>query len=218
MGAPYNPRKIDERNRKKLQRNLKKVGLLAPITWNRRTGFVVSGHQRLGCLDALEGRPDYELDVAVVDLDEKTEREQNLAFNNHEIQGDWDMDALAELLKTGLELENTGFDFATIQVAFDDPELSQLFAPSEEQAELTAAVTEQQKQADAVKKRREESRKALDSGDDTEAYAVVLFRTRERREDFMRACGASPDDRYIDGERLLTFLSGSGGHVDVEQS
>jgi ParB-like chromosome segregation protein Spo0J len=39
--APYNPRTISAKAKKALKTNLEKVGLLAPIIWNRRTGNIV---------------------------------------------------------------------------------------------------------------------------------------------------------------------------------
>ena len=54
--APYNPRTIDEYAKRKLRDNLKRVGLLQPIVVNRTTGNIVSGHQRLAVMDAIENK------------------------------------------------------------------------------------------------------------------------------------------------------------------
>ena len=45
--APYNPRKITPEAAKLLKDNLKRVGLLGGIVWNRTTGNIVSGHQKV---------------------------------------------------------------------------------------------------------------------------------------------------------------------------
>jgi hypothetical protein len=127
--APYNPRRIDSYAREKLQKNLRTVGLLEPPIWNQRTGHIVGGHQRIAALDALEGGDDYYLDVAVTNLDEKTEREQNVALNNSAIQGQWDIPLLAELMKgDGFDISKAGFDAMDLQVMFDDKQLAGLFA------------------------------------------------------------------------------------------
>lgn len=52
--APYNPRIMDEKAKKRLKANIAKHGLVAALTWNKRTGNLVGGHQRLEQLDALE--------------------------------------------------------------------------------------------------------------------------------------------------------------------
>ena len=52
-GAEYNPRKITESARKKLGQIIKKHGLVMPaVVWNKQTGNVVGGHQRLDRLDS----------------------------------------------------------------------------------------------------------------------------------------------------------------------
>ena len=67
--APYNPRKIHPESQRRLKKALTRLGMLAPVTWNRRSGNLVGGHQRLKLLDELaDGATDYELTVAVVDL------------------------------------------------------------------------------------------------------------------------------------------------------
>ena len=73
-GADYNPRVISEDARKRLKRMLAKHGLVQPLVWNRRTGNLVSGHQRLSQLDQLERSQDYDLQVSVVDVDEREEK------------------------------------------------------------------------------------------------------------------------------------------------
>jgi hypothetical protein len=126
--ADYNPRKIDKRAREKLRKNLKTVGLVEPITWNEITGNIVSGHQRVSLLDDLEGRKDYTLDVAVVRLDPHVERQQNVFMNNPSTQGDYDLTALATLLKQeSFKPEDAGFDRLDLEVVFSDNELGQMF-------------------------------------------------------------------------------------------
>src|SRR4051812_18566168 len=72
--APYNPRKIDEHARKKLKAIVKRDGLIQTLTWNKRTGNLVGGHQRISLIDELEGTDDYFLDVAAIDVDLKKEK------------------------------------------------------------------------------------------------------------------------------------------------
>lgn len=72
-GAPYNPRIMDKGAEKRLKAALRKHGLVQPIIWNKRTGNVVGGHQRLKQLDSLEKRDDYDITVSVIDVDEREE-------------------------------------------------------------------------------------------------------------------------------------------------
>ena len=51
--AEYNPRVMDKEAKKRLKKNLQENGLVSAITWNKRTGNIVGGHQRIEQLDAL---------------------------------------------------------------------------------------------------------------------------------------------------------------------
>ncbi|HLP83776.1 MAG TPA: DNA methyltransferase [Phycisphaerales bacterium] len=111
--APYNPR-VDlvpgHPTFEKLRRSIETFGSVEPIVWNRRTGHVVGGHQRLSVLKHLGHT---HVDVVVVDLDLSAEKTLNLALNR--IVGEWDEGKLAELLKDltadpSLDIGLTGFD------------------------------------------------------------------------------------------------------------
>jgi len=113
----YNPRKDlqpGDPEYEKLKRSMQEFGYVEPIVWNKRTGNVVGGHQRLKVLLDLGMQ---EVDCVVVDLDETKEKALNLALNK--IQGDWDYlklkDILQELDTGELDLELTGFDMGEIE-------------------------------------------------------------------------------------------------------
>ena len=101
--APYNPRKElkpGDPMYKALSRSLEEFGLVEPLVWNRRTGHLVGGHQRLRVLMEMGAR---EVEVSVVDLPLEKEKALNVALNK--IQGEWDEEILAMLLR---ELEASG--------------------------------------------------------------------------------------------------------------
>ena len=94
--AAYNPRvpmTPGTANYEALDRSLEEFGLVVPIIYNRRTGHVVSGHQRLR---VLRNRGEERIDVVVVDLPIKREKALNLALNR--IRGFWDFEKLTKLL------------------------------------------------------------------------------------------------------------------------
>jgi hypothetical protein len=210
LNAPYNPRTIDDGARAKLQDNLKRVGLVAPSTWNSRTGNLVGGHQRQACLDALEGTSDYYVDVAAVDMDDAAERQQNVFLNNASAQGSWDAALLAELLKDdSLDLSATGFDPLELNLMLEDAGVG-MFS---DDAGLDAIEDLKRIGAEKSKKRHAIQGDALPSdrvkgelnvaaklgAEDTETYAVVVFTTRAEREIFVSAMGLDKDARYVDG-------------------
>ncbi len=92
--SPYNPRKITDKHLAGLKMSLKRFGYVEPIVWNRTTGNVVGGHQRLNVLLAEKVE---EAQVLVVELSEEDELAANLSLNNPAIEGEWDEPAL-ELL------------------------------------------------------------------------------------------------------------------------
>lgn len=88
--APYNPRQISDKALAGLTESLREFGLTQPIVWNRRTKWVVSGHQRIKALQRLGKK---EAPVMVVDWPEEKERAANLAHNNKAIEGEFTAEA-----------------------------------------------------------------------------------------------------------------------------
>nr|DAU82678.1 MAG TPA: ParB protein [Caudoviricetes sp.] len=141
--ASYNPRTISDEARKKLKKNLQTVGLLGGVVWNMRSGNLVSGHQKVSIMDAVNrydaetGANDYEFRVEVVDFDDKTEKEQNLFMNNRAVQGTYDDDMLRELLQ-GIDYTNAGFDDTDMQLLglgdFGDYDMGDMFGDAGEDA------------------------------------------------------------------------------------
>jgi len=120
--AEYNPRKIKKDNRDRLKARIEKVGLLSPIVWNKQTGNIVSGHQRIAILDSLMRKRDYQLTVAVVDLDPQTEKEQAVFFNNMSAMGEWDLEKLADLFEADVNMISAGFSKQDMELLFEaDP-------------------------------------------------------------------------------------------------
>ena len=110
--AAYNPRvdlKPGDKEYEKLKRSINEFGYVEPVIWNRQTGNVVGGHQRLKVLLDL-GQT--EIDCVVVDLDLSREKALNIALNK--IQGDWDEDKLAAIMADfdaeAFDVSLTGFD------------------------------------------------------------------------------------------------------------
>ncbi|MFM9996708.1 MAG: site-specific DNA-methyltransferase [Phycisphaerales bacterium] len=116
--APYNPRqdlKPGDPEYERLARSIDEFGCVEPLVWNKRTGHLVGGHQRLKILIA---RGAEEVDVSVVDLPLAREKILNVALNR--ISGDWDERKLAELLDEltrapDLDVTLTGFDLPEVR-------------------------------------------------------------------------------------------------------
>jgi len=116
--SPYNPRTISKDQLERLKDSIEKFDLVEPIIWNKQTGHVVGGHQRLKVLQSLDRK---ETEVVVVDLKDSEEKALNLALNK--ISGEWDFDKLKEVIleiDTGeFPIELTGFDYDELSDLID---------------------------------------------------------------------------------------------------
>jgi len=92
--APYNPRQITDAAWKGLAASIERFGLVQPVVWNKRTGHVVGGHQRLY---VLEQRGVTNVSVVVVDLPESEEKALNLTLNNPHVAGEFTVEAITLL-------------------------------------------------------------------------------------------------------------------------
>jgi ParB-like chromosome segregation protein Spo0J len=86
MPAGYNPRTISKQAKKGLSNSIDKFGLVQPIVWNKRTGNIVGGHQRL--YDLTEKGAEV-TDVVEVNLTLDEEKALNIALNHKGIQGEF---------------------------------------------------------------------------------------------------------------------------------
>jgi DNA modification methylase len=119
--AKYNPRKNlkpGDPEYEKLKKSMETFGYVEPIVWNKRSGHVVSGHQRL---KILQHQGQTEIECVVVDLDETQEKALNITLNK--VTGEWDLPKLADLIS---ELDNGIFDISL--TGFDAAEIEDLFS------------------------------------------------------------------------------------------
>lgn len=107
--ADYNPRRMPEKEARKLKRSLQD-GYMQGVIWNEKTGNVVGGHQRLNALVDLGYE---EVEVHVISVSPAKERALNIALNR--ISGEWDDRKLRDVLhfidKEDVKLlDETGMD------------------------------------------------------------------------------------------------------------
>lgn len=204
-GAPYNPRKINDRQYKALKKSLEKYGLIQPIIWNRKTGNVVGGHQRLKALDSLMRTKNYSLDVAVVDMDMASEVAANIALNNASTMGEFDYGLVKDLS------EEFDLDLAS-DFLFDRDELLVSFGVSLEDVQVqkrdaSADADLMQSIKDRKKEVREKFKGVRDGQGDytTESRAVltVVFRDTESMKKVLRDSGLPEDLTIVAAEDFI---------------
>jgi len=142
--APYNPRKMEDWKKAKLRKVLKRYGLLVPVVVNRKTKNLVGGHQRIEQMDQVNKTLDYEIEVAVIDVDPIEEVKINVLLNNPDLQGEYEPDMLLNLLQENpgidwdkdLLFTKTSIDYFASMATIDFDEISSILNPSKEQKSI----------------------------------------------------------------------------------
>lgn len=198
--AVYNPRTIDKESLKRLQAGLRKHGLIGPsIVWNKQTGTVVSGHQRLKALDLLEkGNPDYELEVTVIDVDEREEKELNVQLNNPSMQGDWDLE------KLGLFFTDDGF--SVDDLGFSDLDIDMLYGGDDRYSALfddDAGVREAKDTLADIKQDRAEMTAKLKDEQSADTYFTVFCESQAQKDEILKKIGVPLSESFVSAGAIL---------------
>ena len=195
--ADYNPRIMDKESKKRLKKNLQENGLVSSLTWNKRTGNLVGGHQRLEQLDALEKNKDYSLDVCVIDVDERTEAKLNVILNNPSMQGDWNLDKLAFMNdEFGVSFDEMGFSKLDVDFMFDgDERFTEMFE--------TPEAEEVKKGLEEVKAARQAGKERMQEKNNINFYSVIVFEDEKQRAEFYKKINVPQSEEYLTVEKIL---------------
>jgi len=195
--AEYNPRVMDKEAKKRLKEGLQKHGLVSTLTWNRRTGNLVGGHQRLEQLDALEKNKDYSLDVCVIDVDEAEEAVLNVQLNNPSMQGDWDLEKLAMISEDfGVGFDEMGFSKLDVDFMFDgDDRFSDMFE--------TPEAEEVKQGLEEVKAARQAGKERMQEKNNINFYSVIVFEDEAAKAEFYRKISVPLSEEYLTADKVL---------------
>lgn len=218
--APYNPRKITAAAEKNLRKSLKDFGIMAPITWNRTTGNIVGGNTRTKAMDSILRTEDYELTVAVVEMELEQEVKANIVLNNPAAQGEWDEELLAEIKIEFPDMDfekDLMFEKFDIDMIFSGTELAeemvQAFAPQEEIKSDIDKLRDIDNIKAAKKKHREDVKDGNTEGDsyqiDDDDYMVTfVFPNNSEKADFLKLIAEKPTEKYIKHTKLFDIQDG----------
>lgn len=150
--APYNPRKITDKQLSMLAKSLREYGDLSGVVVNVRTGRIVGGHQRVKCLDpkweiikttstdktgtvatGTIKTPFGALSYREVNWAEKKEAAANIAANKH--GGDFDLPKLKEII---IDLDDGEFD--TELLGFNQHEIELMVTATKQDPEPDGAT------------------------------------------------------------------------------
>lgn len=218
--AAYNPRKISGDARKRLKANIKRIGIIGGLIWNKTTGNLLAGHQRILILDELNGydgteKTDYLIRLDIVELDTKTEVEQNIFLNNRNIQGEYDNTLLADLIPQ-IDYELAGLsEFDLNMIAIEVPVFNisehlntvkdDFKALTEKEKAINAQTYEEKKQSIIDKK--EAITQGLASENAIDKWVTVSFTNVEEKVAFMELLGYTSETKIIKGEPLLDIVA-----------
>lgn len=239
--AAYNPRIIDPVSQKRLRKSIEHTkGLIQPPIWNKRTGNIVGGHQRIDQLDHIRQTDDYTLTVAVVDWPEEKEIEVNISLNNPALAGQYDLSLLDELLdRPGVDIAATGFDITTLEMMHIDMgmDLPDFMVPEEErtsQAEVDELVEELEELADEAESDQEELeeeeriaklKQRKQDFKESEGFlryqngmVKVMFPTKGTVDLFLEKLTKEDGAEFIDGMELVKLLDWEQEFLDMVES
>lgn len=199
----------------------------------------MSGHQRVSVIDEVNKynsetkENDYLIRVEVVQMDEKTEKEQNIFMNNRNIQGDFDSDMLRTLLD-GIDYNLAGLDdFDLNMLGIGDIDLNigndDIWRKEDILDDSLSIIDDLTKEGsehrniDRSKDFYEDSKEnqiarhneiqkikdrignqnSFEKDNGMLSYVVLSFNTPTERANFMEVFGYSFDERYIDGNEFM---------------
>lgn len=210
--ADYNPRVIDEGNMKKLVKNIRENGLIEPVVWNKRTGVLVGGHQRITAADKIYRKQDYDVPVAIIDVDEKKEKVLNVNLNNPSLQGEWDLSQLESLnLDDDISFKDMGFDAGDISLMFgqdvsDDAELP------EEDEEDSGDTSEDEVEDEKDKLADFNAKKANFRHEDKDEtiidfYVKLVFPDNETKREVFKKCSIPDYEQFIKWDDIKRYFN-----------
>lgn len=204
--ADYNPRIIEESNQKKLVKTIRQNGLVEPLVVNKRNHVLVSGHQRLTAADKIY-KKDYDVPVAIIDVNEKTERKLNVQLNNPSMQGEWDLEALADLsFDNDISFEDMGFDASDIDLMYDgEIDINGDFKddePDEEKEKTLEEIEKEKAGLEELKQQKKQARKEMQEQDVIDFYCKVVFPNNEAKRKFFKKANIPANEEYVTIDQL----------------
>lgn len=203
---PVNPKRHSDERIKLQLKNLKKVGFLGGIVWNKLTGNLIDGHRRIQAMDLhykFDGTPDsdYAISVSVVDFDEKTEKEQLtfMAVGNTKADINLIADYAADIDLTDVGLSEADMaaimSFADIDVDTPEVEIETIIPVSPAAKKEHVKDVKQKVQAAAVERENNES-----------AFITLSFSSFEAKTAFCQIIGEDVNERFVKGEKVLQMI------------
>lgn len=214
---PLNPKRHTDEAIKLQKKNFQKVGFLGGIVWNKVTGNLIDGHRRVYAMDLIykyDGgvESDYDVKVEIVDLDEKTEKEQLTYMAVGNTKADFDLIAKyvgdIDIHSVGLSDSdiNDIMSFVDVEpISITDSIDGLILPPQIESPKVVEKTAEEKKQH--VKDIKEQVRENAERRQmDEESYIMLSFTNSENKQMFCDLFGLDISDKFMKGEKLLEMM------------
>lgn len=229
LNAPeYNPRKIDRGAADKLRKQIREDGLVDTIVVNKRTMNIVGGNQRTEQLDQLykyiPGESDYQINVQMIDVDERSEVKINTRLNNPDAAGMFDAEKLMQVIQEfemspleDLNLDRATFDYFASESGLGNPltdlenqilDVKKVTAPP---SMTTLEAEDLEKIKEAKREGREKSKEAKESGNseyiEHDDYILTLvFNSNQEKAAFLQKIGRNAKEKFLKSSLFTDFL------------
>lgn len=202
--APYNPKNHSRQAIETQKKNFKKVGFLGGIVWNSTTNNLVSGHKRVMALDLVNGydgteQTDYDVKVERVEMDDKTEKEQNIFMDAQSTNTKQDYRLIAEIIND--------IDYTLAGLTDNDLNIIEAVSPAFsigndpiQQNDIDEIASVYKERKDSVKKAKAEQKQKAIAAFEGDSYVILSFNNYENKVAFMERMGFEITQKYIQGE------------------
>lgn len=212
--SPYNPKHHTKEHINDIKRNFKRVGFLGGIIWNSVTGNLVDGHKRVMVHDLYykyDGTPetDYDIKVEKIELDQKTEKEQNIFQYKSATPLD---DELMRELISEIDYKNAGLDdFDLNYYGVTVPELENnsiadeienLYQPIAEQKSIERELSDEEKKQAVKDVKKEIQERAIEKTQDMISYVTLSFDNHQSKVAFCKRFDIPDYSTIIKGEEF----------------
>lgn len=212
---PINPKRHSDEKVKLQKKNLQKVGFLGGIVWNESSGNLIDGHRRIRAMDLhykydSTSNTDYDIKVEVVNLDDKTEKEQltYMAVGNTKPDIDLIADYINDIDYSDIGLSDSELndilsisriDSIPLQDTFDD-----LLLPTPK--EPISKKTDEEKKQHMKEVKQQVKENAIERQQNEEAFITLSFSSYAAKADLCDLIGISTDDKFAKGEDILKLI------------
>lgn len=232
----YNPRKIDKQAAEKLRKQIREDGLVDTLVVNRRTMNIVGGNQRTAQLDRIykyvPNQSDYELNVQMVDLDERAEIRLNARLNNPDAAGTYDAEKLIQLIDDfdldigkDLNFDRLTYDYLLSESGLDveslapenaaamrriEREIRDVRPPAadrtSEEIEAEKQAARQRRKTDIAERERRDAEGTSNYIEKDDYVLTIVFNTNQEKQEFCRKMGLASSENFIKGSLIREVI------------